>query len=353
MALALLASMVASVGARAADRELTEQELDEPTILLPPGTRVPENLNNPDLWREWIERQRGTPLPPDFRKVAHIFQEEGERLGIFWPGVLVQSIHETDYYQYGGRARAENFNIGGGVITQEEGTTTRQNFHTLRNGIRAMLEHVAVYANPYNMENKIREQNYRELGTRRFTADRTEEQFNTIRGKYDHFRRKWNRAVRFNDLGSYVSPEKLSQMEGFGEYGPILQLIGGAALTYAGDPSYGAKFYVKWHHGADYVRTASSATSFQGVWNTNWGEMRLTQSGTNVTGSYTHDKGKIAGTAEGNVLKGKWSEAPSYSEPKDAGDVELELSEDGNSFSGKWRYGSSGSWNGGWTGTRK
>lgn len=36
--------------------------------------------------------------------------------------------------------------------------------------------------------------------------------------------------------------------------------------------------------------------------------------------------GKIEGTVQGNVWKGKWSEAPSYSEPRDKGDVELELS---------------------------
>lgn len=81
--------------------------------------------------------------------------------------------------------------------------------------------------------------------------------------------------------------------------------------------------------------------------------MKLTQSGATVTGTYTHDKGKITGTVKGNALIGNWSEAPSYLEPGDAGDVELELSEDGNSFSGRWRYGSSGGWyENGWIGTR-
>jgi len=84
--------------------------------------------------------------------------------------------------------------------------------------------------------------------------------------------------------------------------------------------------------------------NFQGVWDTNWGEMRLTQSGANVAGTYTQQDGKIKGTVKDNVLIGKWSEAPSYSEPHDTGDVELELSEDGNSFSGRWRYGSSDEW---------
>ncbi|RLE06775.1 hypothetical protein DRJ00_09200 [Candidatus Aerophobetes bacterium] len=103
---------------------------------------------------------------------------------------------------------------------------------------------------------------------------------------------------------------------------------------------------------SDYKELPREVTSFQGVWDTSWGEMRLTQSGANVTGTYIHQDGKIKGTVRGNILTGKWSEAPSYSEPHDAGDVELELSEDGNSFSGRWRYGSSGEWDGVWTGTR-
>jgi len=100
----------------------------------------------------------------------------------------------------------------------------------------------------------------------------------------------------------------------------------------------------------DITPTPTDCT-FNGVWSTNWGEMTLTQTGAIVTGTYTHDKGKITGTVSGNTLTGKWSEAPSYSEPNDAGDVELQISGDCKSFSsGKWRYGSSGSWDGDWTG---
>jgi hypothetical protein len=88
---------------------------------------------------------------------------------------------------------------------------------------------------------------------------------------------------------------------------------------------------------------------FTGSWKTNWGNMTLNEG----NGSYTHDSGKITGLVNNNVLIGTWSEAPSYSAPKDAGDVEFRMSDDCNSFSGNWRYGSSGSWSGGWTGTRK
>lgn len=91
---------------------------------------------------------------------------------------------------------------------------------------------------------------------------------------------------------------------------------------------------------------------YTGSWTSNWGAMTFTQSGNSVTATYTHDSGKISATANGNILIGTWSEAPSYASPKDAGDVELELSTDCKTFTGHWRYGSSGSWSGGWSGTK-
>jgi hypothetical protein len=75
-----------------------------------------------------------------------------------------------------------------------------------------------------------------------------------------------------------------------------------------------------------------------------WGRLTLTQSGDQVTGSYTYENGKLTGYATGNTLVGTWSEAPTYNPPDDAGDVQFTLSTDGNSFSGHWRYGSSGDW---------
>jgi len=91
--------------------------------------------------------------------------------------------------------------------------------------------------------------------------------------------------------------------------------------------------------------------SFTGKWSSNWGNMQLTVSGDKVTGTYDHDSGKIAGTLNKNVLVGRWSESPSYAEPSDAGDLEFMLSDDCKSWSGNWRYGSTGGWSGDWTGT--
>jgi hypothetical protein len=90
-----------------------------------------------------------------------------------------------------------------------------------------------------------------------------------------------------------------------------------------------------------------------GTWSTTYGTMVLSQSGGLVSGTYTHDNGNIVGTVSSNILTGTWSEAPTYSAANnDAGDVELTMSPDGNSFTGYWRHGSSGGWAGSWSGTR-
>ncbi|WP_321428909.1 hypothetical protein [uncultured Methanolobus sp.] len=98
----------------------------------------------------------------------------------------------------------------------------------------------------------------------------------------------------------------------------------------------------------------STSHSFVGEWSSNWGDMEFRESGGRIYGEYTHDSGKLEGVINGDVFIGTWSESPSYAEPNDAGDVELKLSSDGNSFEGNWRYGSdSAAWSGGWTGTRE
>jgi hypothetical protein len=82
-----------------------------------------------------------------------------------------------------------------------------------------------------------------------------------------------------------------------------------------------------------------------------WGTLTLSQSGDVITGSYTYDNGKLKGNAGGNMLFGTWSEEPSYTIPNDAGDVEFTMAPDGNSFTGRWRYGFTGEWKT-WNGTR-
>jgi hypothetical protein len=79
--------------------------------------------------------------------------------------------------------------------------------------------------------------------------------------------------------------------------------------------------------------------------------MVLTETGGKVTGTYTWDSGHIDGYSSGNSAWGLWSEAPSYSPNDDAGEFQFTLSADGQSISGQWRYGLSGTWYP-WTGTR-
>lgn len=93
-----------------------------------------------------------------------------------------------------------------------------------------------------------------------------------------------------------------------------------------------------------------ATTGWSGSWSTDWGTMTLSQSGSTVTGTYEHDSGKIQGTVNGSTLTGRWSEAPSYAGPRDAGTFTWTLSADGKSFSGSWTYDGGGG--GSWTGTR-
>ena len=102
--------------------------------------------------------------------------------------------------------------------------------------------------------------------------------------------------------------------------------------------------------------TTASDLNWSGTWDTNWGTMYLTQSLGKVTGTYDYQGGKIEGyiskNLSGNILVGTWSEDPSYTPPDDAGDIEFIMSSDFNSFTGHWRYGSSGDWYADWNGTR-
>jgi len=92
--------------------------------------------------------------------------------------------------------------------------------------------------------------------------------------------------------------------------------------------------------------------SWTGYWNTYFGNMTLTQSGNIVAGTYEADGGRINGTVSGGRLVGNWSEAPSYSPPGQAGNIEFNLSDNCSFFSGHWRYGSEGNWSTNWSGTR-
>jgi hypothetical protein len=96
------------------------------------------------------------------------------------------------------------------------------------------------------------------------------------------------------------------------------------------------------------VAGLSSAVSFTGRWNTNWGPMEMTQKAIQVMGHYTGQfKGIIDGTASGRRLDFTWSQPDG-----EHGRGHFVLSDDGNSFDGTWGMNNSDSDGGNWTGTR-
>lgn len=96
-----------------------------------------------------------------------------------------------------------------------------------------------------------------------------------------------------------------------------------------------------------YVITLGRGT-FEGVWQSTYGEMRLKAVGSRVTGTYTTGDGLIEATLKGDVLQGRWFERAGSR----GGFIELTLSEDGDSFSGRWNYQESPDSISTWTGTR-
>ena len=108
---------------------------------------------------------------------------------------------------------------------------------------------------------------------------------------------------------------------------------------------YGA--YALWTGKWDTVFFRYGGNEHKAVWD-------LKQVESNVTGTYDWDSGRINArqSKTSGLVIGTWLESPTYQPPNDAGDIEIQQSEDGNSFTGKWRYGSSGDWIGEWNGTR-
>ena len=92
---------------------------------------------------------------------------------------------------------------------------------------------------------------------------------------------------------------------------------------------------------------SAESCDWTGTWDTSLlGQMVLQQSGNTVTGTYPNG-GSIQGTVTGNDLVASWTLPTSGS-----GTFDITNSTDYQSFSGKWRFGTTGEWAGDWTGTR-
>ena len=98
-------------------------------------------------------------------------------------------------------------------------------------------------------------------------------------------------------------------------------------------------------------RETTTVASFAVVWETSYGRMVLSQEGNKVTGKYDHYNGELSGMVNGKNLRGNWRQTALFF--TDSGEMIFEMSDDGRSFSGRWRRGSSSSWTHNWTGTRQ
>ncbi len=86
------------------------------------------------------------------------------------------------------------------------------------------------------------------------------------------------------------------------------------------------------------ARPAESC-DFTGVWLPFEGEWRLVQNGTGVSGAYLDGKGLVSGTVDGDVLRGEWKEAPTYSPPFEAGHFTVTMTSDCSGFAGTFGLG--------------
>ncbi len=95
-----------------------------------------------------------------------------------------------------------------------------------------------------------------------------------------------------------------------------------------------------WFYGSD---RDPPDVDWAGSWVSDLGLLTLTQEAHWVTGSFGGN-GKIVGRALGETLLGIWSNGPSHEPPSYAGEIRFEISNDGSSFTGRWRngYGSDG-----------
>jgi hypothetical protein len=111
--------------------------------------------------------------------------------------------------------------------------------------------------------------------------------------------------------------------------------------------------------GGDFADGPAAPTTFEGHWATaEFGEARFEERDGRVSGSYAWNGGQISGDANGNRLTGIWAQTTSgrrcNSQQLDSfywGRMSLQLSTDGERWSGGWSYcdeadGSGGGWNG-------
>jgi hypothetical protein len=91
---------------------------------------------------------------------------------------------------------------------------------------------------------------------------------------------------------------------------------------------------------------------WNGRWKTNYAGLTLSHVGSQVTGTYGLMGESMKGTVSGNTFTGTWKNPSNSATSTNTGDIELTMANDCNSFTGRWRFGSEGDWDGIWKGTR-
>lgn len=92
--------------------------------------------------------------------------------------------------------------------------------------------------------------------------------------------------------------------------------------------------------------TSAYASGWTGTWSSTYGMIEFTQSGSSLSGTYGAN-GTITGEIQGNTFTGKYHAVNGWY--VDSGDIILTLSNDGRSFTGKWKIDNGinwGTWNG-------
>ena len=245
-------------------------------VIGPAEQQIPEDLDDAKAWQEYINAQikaRGHTLPEGFDNVAQTFRHVGREFVLSgkrrmnWPALLVQSLHETGFYKYGRRAKAENFNVAGVGITESDGTTIHQDFGKLHIGVKAFFQHMAISATGEKCTGAI--------------AERTRNETGAIIGKYRQLQRNHpaRGPIALRDLGCMFAGDERTARKYSGlndkkrkkETGAawpasahiarLRQRItnahkkyGGATLAYAGDPIYGGSVMDLWVRSTAEVR---------------------------------------------------------------------------------------------------
>jgi len=239
----------------------TKQALQYATrIVLAPGEKVDPELSDAKAWQAYIDAQvkaRGQTLPDGFENVAATFAKVGESMTLAdgrkmnWPALLVQSIHETGFFRYGRRADAKNFNVAGLGITEDEGTTTRQKFDDLEQGVTAFFQHMSVYGTGQKIDDPLAQRTKLSQGTVAERVTNLSKNFPdrgpiALRDLGSHYKGDATTARKWSGLDPNTTTDAQHIAHVKQRIADAHKKYGGGTLGYSGDPLYCAKVMDMW-----------------------------------------------------------------------------------------------------------